>query len=76
MTAFSHAVKRCFNTLRKEGGRAWATKKKNQPKTATLPTSGRLPKKREQAAGHKHCNSKSEPSKKSLSPLFTQEMKA
>lgn len=50
--------------------------KTKKPKTATLPTSGRLHKKREQAAGHKHCNRESEPSKKSLSPLFTQEMKA
>jgi len=44
-------------------------KLKNHP--ATLSTYGRLPRKREQAAGHKHCNSKPEASKKPLSPVFT-----
>ena len=50
MTAFSHAVEKCFNTLRKEGGRAWAAKKKTQTQNhnpATLRTSGRLPQKRD-----------------------------
>lgn len=56
MTAFSHEVERCFHTLRKEVAEH-RLPKTTQTKTSTLPTCGRLPKKREQAASHKHSNS-------------------
>lgn len=85
MTAFSHAVERCFNTLRKEGDRAWAAK--NQTKTKPKPNKQNpnllhclpladSPERGNKVPGHKHCNSNSEPSKKPLSPLFAQEMEA